>query len=359
MLASAEALAPGNPLVLSALARAHLEAGASEPAIAALEKLAGALRRSATEETQKALRDARDSARRLQAEHPEDLRPALLGAEFALLSGEYEDGLRALRPFSDSPRATPEVFGLMASLYAQLDRLDAAVQAGKRALQLAPGRPELLLTLAGIYQKARDNESAIRLLEAALADKTAATPELYLALGLSHFNFGSYAKAIANCDRALSLDAKFDRAALLKGRAYARLSNPGEATRWLRKSLAWNAGCDFCRYELATVLGGNGGDAEAEALLRQVLTTNPRNSAAHYRLGRILSARNDAAGAIAEFEAAIAADPDHDSAYYQLSRLYAAHGDAARAASARAAVKRIKEQRRAAAEARVSGSSRE
>jgi predicted Zn-dependent protease len=107
------------------------------------------------------------------------------------------------------------------------------------------------------------------------------------------------------------------------------------------------------------VLGGNGGDAEAEALLRQVLTTNPRNSAAHYRLGRILSARNDAAGAIAEFEAAIAADPDHDSAYYQLSRLYAAHGDAARAASARAAVKRIKEQRRAAAEARVSGSSRE
>src|SRR5262249_15342334 len=100
-------------------------------------------------------------------------------------------------------------------------------------------------------------------------------------------------------------------------------------------------------------------DLEAERLLRQVIGANPRNSAARYRLGKLLVARHDEVSAIAEFEAAVAADPNHDQAYYLLSRLYAARGDSVRAASARAAVKRIQDARRASAEARMAAMGRE
>jgi len=352
ILKRSDAIAPGNPLVLAALAKAQLAGGGEDASLGTLERLAGVLRRSSAPETRDALRQARECALELHSRRPDAQRPALTAAQFSLLLGEYEAGLKVLEPYSRNGRGNADVFGSLATLYARLDRNTEALAAGKRALQIAPSRQDLVLTLAGVYQKNRDNTSAIQLLERAVAGGNG-TAELYFALALSQFNFGRLPEAIANCDRALERNAQFDRALLLKGRAYARQSNPAEAARWLRKALAVNPACDYCRYELAVTLAAGPETGEAQALLRQVLRSNPRNANAHYQLGKLLAARGDSAGAIAELEAAVAADPNHDNAYYQLARLYAKQGEHAKAARALAAVKNIKAQRRDRAEAQL------
>ncbi len=201
-------------------------------------------------------------------------------------------------------------------------------------------RPQPILGPA--QSEVAPSQSAIALLQEASAQGTA-SPEIYFALALSQFNFGSYEPAVRNCERALALDPRFDRAALLKGRVLAKLSRPKEAIASLRSALELNPACEYCRYELASVLLAENKLAEAEALLRQITAATPSNASAQFKLAKLPDARRDTPGAIAALKAAVAANPDQDEAWYLLGRIHLRNGERAQAEHELAKVKQIKE----------------
>jgi len=357
MLTAADALAPGNPLVLNSLASAQLKAGDMGGAATSLERLLSNLRRTLSPETRATLASASQTAATLQAADPTSVRLGMLAAEFDLTAERPAEALETLRPLAAAAVRDPDYYKLLALADTRLHRLPEAIAAGRSALQLAPTRQDLLVNLAGVYQMARDNEAAIRLLQDAVR-RGEASPEIYFALALSQFNFGSYEDAVRSCDRALTIDPKFDRAALLKGRSYEKLSKRGEAIEWLGRALKLNPACEYCRYELASTLIAENRLPEAEPLLRQVVATTPSNVSAQYELGKLLDARGETADALAALHAAVAADPDQDKAWYLLGRIYARKGDKVQAEHAMAAVKEIKERRLHAARQHLDGAAK-
>jgi len=357
ILSSADTLAPGNPLVLNLLASAQLKAGDSAGAAASLERLLSNLRRTLSPGTRAILASASQTAAALHSAESSSLAFGTLAAEFDLMADHPQQAWDILHSFTGAAARDADYYKLLALAATRLNRPAEALTAGRHALQLAPERQDLLLNLAGIYQTARDNHAAISLLQDAIR-RGAVSPEIYFALALSQFNFGSYEAAIRSCDRALALDPKFDRAALLKGRSFEKLSKPREAIEWLSRAMKLNPGCEFCRYELATVFIGQSRLTEAEPLLRQVVAATPSNSSAQYELGKLLDARGNTAEAVTALQAAVAADPDQDKAWYLLSRIFLRLGNKAQADRAMTSVREIKQRRLHAAEEHLSSPSK-
>jgi tetratricopeptide (TPR) repeat protein len=352
LFTQADNLNPGNPMVLAYLARAQLLNARDDASLDTLRRLISGLRRTANPDTQSALAHAFDTASELGRRQPASLPRALVSSELALLQNHYEQALQILEPHRAAGWPNADYCNLLALLYVRLDRVTDATAAAEQALKLAPNRQELVLNLAGIHQKARNNQAAIRVLQRAVAAGPA-TAEIHFALALSHFNSGNYAVAVASCDRAIALEPSFDRALLIKGRSYSRMSRPREAEEAFRSALRINDACDYCRYELATVLAGTGKLTEAESLLSVVVKRSPENAAAQYQFAKLLAGRGETKAGVAALETAVKADPNHDGAWYLLGRLYAKTGRQEKAAAAMATVKRLKNERRSAAEARV------
>ncbi len=352
ILTKAERIDPNNPMLLSLLAKAQLGSGSADASDATLRTLLSSLKRTTAGETQSSMQNALETATALRVANPKSVSRALMAAEFAFLLNHFADAVRILDPLRPLALRDPDYFNLLGASYAGLGEFPKAIAAGNRALSIAPLRQDLILNLAGVYQKARDNQAAIRMLQNAVA-KGAVSPEIYFALALSQFNFGSYSNAVGSCDRALKANPQFDRALLLKGRTFARMAHGQEAIAAFRVALRINAACDYCRYELAAQLADAGDAGEAETLLREVAKHSPQNAAAQYQLGKLLASRGEMQEATEALEAAVASDRNYESAWYQLAKLYSQTGETAKAAAAFATVKQIKEERRSAAEARM------
>jgi tetratricopeptide (TPR) repeat protein len=352
----AEEIAPGNPLVLNALASAQYRSGDSPAAVESLERLLSSLRSTLRAETRAALASACLTAHALRAEDRASLRIAMVAAELDLLADRPQEAWETLRSL-DAAGGGPDYYKLLGLACARLGRLPEAIRAGQQALRLAPTRQDLLLNLAAVYQKARDNPAAIHLLRGAVG-RGVVSPEIHFALALSQFNSGDYGQTMQSCGRALALNPKFDRAALLKGRALEKLSRRREAIEWFRRALESNPACEYCRYKLALALVADGRLAEAEPLLREVVATTPPNVSAQYELAKLLDTRGNAAEAIAVLESVVASNPDQDNAWYLLGRIYLRNGNRLQAERAMAAVKEIQSRRRRAAEERLAESTK-
>jgi tetratricopeptide (TPR) repeat protein len=352
ILTQAEGLDPNNPMLLSLLAKAQLGTGHAAASAGTLRHLLSSLKRTGATETQSAIQNAFETASALHVRNATSVSAGMLAAELAFLLNRFGDVVRILEPLRAAALRDPDYFNLLAASFAGVGDFAQATAAGKRALEIAPGRQDLILNLAGVYQKARNNQAAIRLLQTTVS-KGVLSPEIYFALALSQFNFGSYSDAAVNCDRALAANPQFDRALLLKGRAYARMARREDATAAFRAALRMNTACDYCRYELAEQLAQTGQPAEAESLLREVVQRSPENAAAQYQLGKLLASRGETQQAIASLEAAVAADNNNESAWYQLGKLYSQTVETAKAKAAFAMVKQIKDQRRSAAESHM------
>ena len=58
--------------------------------------------------------------------------------------------------------------------------------------------------MGSVYQRARDNDNAIMIFNRAVAAGDT-SPDTQVAIALSHFNQGNYAKAVEACQRAIAL----------------------------------------------------------------------------------------------------------------------------------------------------------
>src|SRR6185437_1724312 len=131
-------------------------------------------------------------------------------AEFQFLNKEYSDVLSTLRKIAARDRDV-DYYNLLGMALAGAGRFPEARSALAQAIAMAPHRADLLFNMGSVYQRARDNETAIKLFRRAIAEgDSSADTEFALALG--YFNFGSYADAINTCLHILKVNPSFDQA---------------------------------------------------------------------------------------------------------------------------------------------------
>lgn len=341
---------PADPALLLRVAQEHSEAGRDTEAIETISRLIDACRSQP-----KARAFVPDALKLMEAVHRRDpaaFRSTFLLAELLFLTNQYSRSLALLRTIG--PRATADAgfFNLAAMCFAGLNDLPKASQSLLKAIELAPDRADFLVNLAGLYQRARNHDAALLALEKAVR-MPAAPPEAFFALALTRYNLGDFQSAITNCERTIALNVQFDKAYLLMGRAWGRMSKPMEAVQALEKALLVNPVCSQCRLDLAILLAASGNPARSTRLLRELVAIDPGNAHAHYQLGKILSQQDKVDDAISELERALALDQEQDGARYQLAALYRKRGQSGKAAEVLSILRKRKESRRNESEANL------
>jgi len=332
-LARARVLSPRDPRILVALAEASVRAGKMDMASDSIEGFIEAVRQGnhTGADTAAQFSAARVVLSSLRQANPDSFKTNYQLAEILFLDHKYGEAVEVLKTLAEKAGNNSEYFNLLGMCYAGLNQFPDARQAVVKAINLAPARADFLFNLAGIYQKAGDNESALKILKQALAHDQN-SPQIHFALGLSYFNRGSYAAALENFHMALKIQPDFPEAVFLVGRTYERLGNRPEAVAAFQKTVSMEPAYYPAHFQLALVLLKMGRTEEAVPLFERVVRLNPQFADAYYQLGKLHATRGDLRQASQEFEKCIAINPDHDDAYYQLGRVYAKLGNKEKAA---------------------------
>jgi tetratricopeptide (TPR) repeat protein len=348
-ISRAHASAPKDMPILVVLAKVQTQARDQNGAIGSAEKILDLLRQNpSSPDSKQVIPETAQVLASLPDKGPDEQKRTFLLAEFEFLAKDYTAAIASLNQVQEDHRDI-EYYNLLGMSQAGIGNFQEARLALAKAISMDPRRADLLFNMGSVYQRARDNETAIKLFKRAIAagDSSAETE---FALALGYFNFGSYEDAIKICLHIINSSPAFDQAFLLLGRSYARLSKYADAITAIRKSLIINPECEQCYFHLALVYLDAGNETEATKLLRKVISMNPANASAHFQLGKALAKQKDKTEAIKELQRTIDLDPQQDLAYYQLGHVFLASGDRTKGEAYLAKARVLKESRRAAAE---------
>jgi tetratricopeptide (TPR) repeat protein len=355
-LERARNLSAGNPLVLASLVEAYANAHQAQKSMHTLREFVEVLKQvpGMAEQRKSLLTRVREQVGAQLPENQASYEHRYLLAEILYLEKEYIQCRDRLSELGSAGARDPNYFNLLGMAYGGLNQLPQAAQAVIKGIQLAPKRADLVFNLAGLYQKAGDNASAIKVLKEALAQGKV-SPQIHFAMGLSYFNMGNFSAAIESFQSSIKLDPGFQRAHFDLGRSFAKLGKATDALNAYRSSLAINVDFYPAHYEIALLLLGQQKTSEAVQQLKEVIRLQPQHADGHYQLGKIFFQQGQTEAAAAELEKAVACNVGHDGAHQALARLYLQIGDRKRAEKLLAELAERKRQRQKAFEERVSG----
>jgi len=187
----------------------------------------------------------------------------------------------------------------LARLYYQQRRLNDAVSAYERALEILPNDPRTYLSLGAMYLEMGEAARSLELFEK--ANQLAPTGRAFLNIGTAYYRMGRFADAVEAYTRA----AKFDDAAkspVLHGNigdTYLRLNRPADAKR---------------AFSTARILALDG------------LRVNDRDSRNLSRIAAFEAKLGMAAEAVAHATQAVAIAPRDPDVRYKLAVVYAVGG---------------------------------
>jgi Flp pilus assembly protein TadD len=356
-LERARKLSPANSAALVLLADAHRQAGQFEESWRLVNESIGLLKlQSGTgNRHSEFLPKARQVVEALNAREPGSYQKGSALAEILYVEKKYAESRSVLGKLEAQGKQDPDFFNLLGMVYGGLNQLPEAAQAVIEAIRLAPNRSDLIFNLAGLYQKAGDNASAVKVLQQALAQGKV-SPEIHFALGLSYFNVGNFSLAVDSFQRSVKLQPNFYRAHFDLGRALGKLSRFDEAMKAYKQALVVKPDFYAAHYEMALLLSGQQQTAAAVRHFKETVRLQPGHSDAHYQLGKIYLQQNQRSEAAAEFEKAIQGNPDHDAAYNGLARIHLLQGEKAKAEQLMTTLNDRKQNRKAAFQERISGS---
>ena len=143
---------------------------------------------------------------------------------------------------------------------------------------------------------------------------------------------GQYDAAIAEWDKALSLDASDPKVHINLGAVLVRGGRLDEAVAHFEKALQLNPGFTEAHNNLGVILAQTRRFDEAIAHFRKVLEASPDSAAVHSNLGRALAEKGRFVEAVAHFRKAVELKPEFAEAHLNLANgLYFWQGKAAEA----------------------------
>ncbi|WP_395834828.1 tetratricopeptide repeat protein [Cystobacter fuscus] len=358
-------LKPREPEAYLQLAQLHLEARAHDKAVKAVEALAAALpgevsgyRRlgMALAERGDAVRAERMLKRALERD-PGDVEAlitlARLNEKAGRLAAAEEYLARALERDPDNV-AMLEGAGRLAL------RLGSSVRARAYFDRLLAdaGDPELTVQVALLFLAARDNPSALEVLDAARGGR-GASPRVSFYAGLVHERLrhfeqaaaayaevpdgsvlvadarsrralclsqaGRHAEALALLAEALEENPEDTGLRIQQARAVERGGDPERAVALLREALGRKRTPELLE-AFASTLKRQGRPGEALAALREAISQAPEDVAPRYVLATVLLDMGDVPGALYSMRGVLRLEPDHAAAMNFIGYLLAQHG---------------------------------
>ncbi len=252
----------------------------------------------------------------------------------------------ALACYREAHRLDPESFAwayYLGVLAAGAGDIETARPAFRHALDLRADDTPTLVRLADLeLEHGRVDEAEVLYLRAAVVDDSAAVA---YGMGRVAEERGEYAEAIAQFQRALTLQPRASVIHYNLGQAYRELGEFDRAEEALARSGPSRvAMADPLMHELTTLAIGalphldrghaaarEGRLADAEAAYRQAVAADATNVRAHESLATLLARRGDPEGAIEHFGVAVRLAPENAHTHSDLGVLLAELGRNARA----------------------------
>jgi tetratricopeptide (TPR) repeat protein len=289
------------------------------------------------------------------AANPRDLQ--LIGARLRD-GGEYDAAATAYERLVKLTPDDPEAQHGLGRAYTQLDKLDAAQTAERRALTLSNGvYPEALVGLGDIALRRNRPDDAIPQYNAALQqdpnlaaayiglgrvsasagnwavaaghfqraiEHDSRSADAYLWLGEALLEQRDYTGAIAAYEQAITIRRDFTEAYYGLARAQIASSQPAAAEASLAAALAIRPGYDRAWLEQGKLYEQLGSDARAIESYSQAIAVNSRLAEARYRRGLLYIRQDRMSEAASDLAAATSAQSNFPEAHYWLGRVYLA-----------------------------------
>jgi tetratricopeptide (TPR) repeat protein len=149
----------------------------------------------------------------------------------------------------------------------------------------------------------------------------------YAKIGEIYDAKGDNAKAIANYDKAVTIDPEFTAVYLPLGMAHAEAKNYVEAEAYLAKAEAAGIASNEARLARADIFAKQNRTQEAVDMLDKVIAAEPTNAAAIFQKASILDRAGKSDEAIAGYQKAVQVDPNYAAAWYELGVIAYNKGD--------------------------------
>jgi tetratricopeptide (TPR) repeat protein len=224
----------------------------------------------------------------------------LLVAQQLTLEGSSTEAVEAYLRAVAKDEGSAYLHRKAAIALAQHNRLEEALQHGRRALELDPDDEDSRLFLGQLYRIQRETAAAEELLRDASGEPRGW--EAAFLLYQIYFEAGRYDEALAIARWMVEQDPEALRGQLALANAYQRMERPQEAERALRQALERDPENLRLLGALARILRQEGDyDAEIE-LYEEVLARYPHHHQTLVALGEAQLALEDLEGAINTFE---------------------------------------------------------
>jgi tetratricopeptide (TPR) repeat protein len=242
-----------------------------------------------------------------------------------LNAGETEKAVAALDRFHATPSTAPQEMQLAVVVYLAAHHLEPARTVAEVAYKAQPSLQSLLL-LANVLQLQGRFKEALTLLRARQKEFAGSAPFL-ITLAESEYDAVLYDSARADLERAIQLNQESYQAHLLLGNVEMKLTRVDQAIEEYRAAARLAPAQPRTYYQLALALTAKRDQAGAEKALQQSLAADAHFAPAHVEMGRILISERRTQDAVLQLDMAIEDNPSTEQAYFLLARAYALMGE--------------------------------
>jgi tetratricopeptide (TPR) repeat protein len=193
-------------------------------------------------------------------------------------SATVDQGLEKLREIAESSSSADD-FSALSSAYRRVDRIDEAVEAGRRALAIAPSNERAKRNLAinlGLQQS--DSGESVRLWEELARD--AGTVDNWITLSVVYSKIGRIDEAIGAARQAFQIDPESESAKRSLAINLGALNPGSEENITLREELARSSGASADWVTLSVTYSNADRIEDAIQAARQALKIDPDNAKA-------------------------------------------------------------------------------
>jgi len=246
-------------------------------------------------------------------------------SKIATAEGRLEAALDAARKAVAVAPRNDRAHVQLAGLLQQRGDLDGAIQHYRQAVELQPGVPETTMALGHALAEKGNLDEASRLLGGA-ATTQPDSARVATELGFVQAREGRLPEAIASYRRALALDPRSVEAHAYLGSALAAQSQWDEAMAHLEEALRARPESAPLHNWMGMALREKARPQEALGHFREAVRLDPGLAIAHYNLGRALKQAGQMEDAVREYRLALKADPRLAAAHNGLGAVLAAEG---------------------------------
>ncbi len=261
------------------------------------------------------------------AHHPGDFHLLYNRALVNFLWQHDEAARLFLEEVAPADRAEANYQALLGTVLTRLGKYKEAVPPSQKAVELAPGNPEYLLSLGALYLRLKLGQHATEVYQQ--GEKLfPERPEFTLGLGVIQDMQAKFDAAIAIYRKVSEKYPRYEAGYLFLAQAYLKAGRPTEAEKVARTVLAMNPRSALAEYFLGEAAWTTPArHQEASTHVAKSLELNPELTEALVLAAKIELRQGDAHKAVAYLERAIAAQPHVANAYYLLGQAYERLGE--------------------------------